>query len=72
MTKRKLHINGEIWHWHMGGIGVVIYPPNGNKKIVRLDNITGMSHSAIEHDQDKKNFHLGPQDVKDHIMEFLL
>lgn len=54
MTFRKLVVDGEEWAYYVGRTCAVIQAPDGKRKIIGLDELTGRSFDTLDRGQRKK------------------
>lgn len=54
MTFRTLTVAGQVWSYYIGKTRLVLCAPNGKKKAIRLDDLTGRSSPIFERGKWKK------------------
>jgi hypothetical protein len=64
---RKIHINNQIWKYHIGASNIIIESPLEEKRIVPFNELTGLNWTDIERAKWKKYFMIKPSDVKKYI-----
>lgn len=69
MTFRKLIVRGESWSYYVGRTCAVIRAPGGQKKVVRLSDLTGRPPHVMERGLWKRtsDASVTPRDVADYI-----
>lgn len=66
---RKIIVKGKLWWWRFGHEVVAFNDETGEKKVIGLNKLTGLSWPDIERGHWKKWFCLTPKDIEKWLKE---
>lgn len=64
---RRVHIDGQVWHWKAGRSGIKLWDPAGQSRFVRWSTFLGLPIHEVERLQRKRSLAVTPADVAAYV-----